>query len=288
MTSRAAVPHLLVFGGIASTQFGAALADKLFDRAGPAGVVLLRLAFAAILVTALARPDLRGRTRGQWRTLLLYGLVLGGMNWSAYEALDRLPLGVAVTIEFLGPLSVAIIGSRRPLDLVWAALAATGVGLLAAGHAHSSINAVGVAFALIAATCWALYILLAQRAGSVLPGVQALAVALVVGTLLVAPAGILDGGRALLQPGVLGAGLGVAVLSSVIPYSLELTALRRLPAGVFGLLMSLEPAVAALAGVIVLGQRLGLRIGVAVVLVTIASAATALRPAPALAASGRP
>ncbi|MBV9594852.1 MAG: EamA family transporter [Actinobacteria bacterium] len=264
----------MVIGGIASTQFGAAFADKLFDRAGPAGVVLLRLAFAALIVLIVARPRVRGRTRADWRVLIGFGLVLGGMNWSFYEALDRLPLGVAVTIEFAGPLVVTIAGSRRALDLIWAVFAATGVALLALDHSHGRSSLGGVGFAAVAGVCWAAYILLAQRAGAVLPGVQALAVALAVGTLLVIPAGWHEGGSRLLQPAVLGAGLAVALLSSVVPYSLEIIALRRLPAAAFGLLMSVEPAVAALAGVLVLDERLSARVIVALLLVVAASAGT--------------
>ncbi len=276
--SRSVVPQLLVLSGIASTQFGAAFADKLFDRAGPAGVVLMRLGFAALVVVIVARPQLRRCTRSDWRTLLLFGLVLGAMNWSFYEALDRLPLGVAVTIEFIGPLTVAIVGSRRLLDLLWAVFAATGVCLLAFGHGSGpSISAVGLLFALIAGTCWALYILLAKRAGTVLPGLQALAVALAAGTVLVLPAGIHDGGRELLNPTTLLSGFAVALLSSVIPYSLEITALRHLRAAAFGLLMSLEPAVAALAGVVVLGERLTWPLAAALVLVVTASAGTTVR-----------
>jgi len=271
---RSGVAQLMVIGGIASTQFGAAFADKLFDRAGPAGVVLLRLAFAALIVLIVARPRVRGRTRADWRVLIGFGLVLGGMNWSFYEALDRLPLGVAVTIEFAGPLVVTIAGSRRALDLIWAVFAATGVALLALDHSHGRSSLGGVGFAAVAGVCWAAYILLAQRAGAVLPGVQALAVALAVGTLLVIPAGWHEGGSRLLQPAVLGAGLAVALLSSVVPYSLEIIALRRLPAAAFGLLMSVEPAVAALAGVLVLDERLSARVIVALLLVVAASAGT--------------
>ena len=282
MPSRSVLPQLLVLSGIASTQFGAAFADKLFDRAGPAGVVLMRLGFAALVVWIVARPKLRARNRTEWRTLISFGLILGAMNWSFYEALARLPLGVAVTIEFVGPLTVAIAGSRRLLDLVWAVFAATGVGLLAFGHSSGQpISALGVLFALIAGTCWALYILLAKQAGAALPGLQALAVALAVGTLLVLPAGIHDGGRELLNPATLLGGFAVALLSSVVPYSLEITALRYLSTAAFGLLMSLEPAVAALAGVVVLGERLSLTLAIALLLVVVASAGTTVGPAQA-------
>jgi inner membrane transporter RhtA len=217
---------------------------------------------------------------------IAFGLVLGAMNWSFYEALDRLPLGVAVTIEFVGPLAVAVAGSRRPLDGVWVVLAGGGVVLLASRGSHQGIHPLGVVLALVAATCWALYILLSQRVGAAFARLDGLAIALGVGTLLVLPAGIAQGGDALLKPHVIIGGLGVALLSSLIPYSLELIALRRLSAYAFGLLMSLEPAVAALAGVLVLGQSVTAVLAIALVMVVAASVGNTLtarrlpKPAP--------
>lgn len=264
-------PQLLLLGSIGSVQFGAAFAATLFDRAGPGGLVFLRLAMSAIVLLALARPSLRGRSRTDLLAAIAFGLVLGGMNWSFYEALDRLPLGVAVTIEFTGPLAVAIAGSRRALDLVWALLAAGGVVLLATRGSHHGVTALGVGLVLIAAACWAGYILLSKRVGSVFPRLDGLAIALGVGTVLAAPAGVVEGGSALGSPAVLGGGLAVAVLSSLIPYSLEIVALRRLRPAVFGLLMSLEPAVAAVAGVLVLGESVGAMLLVAIAMVIGAS-----------------
>jgi inner membrane transporter RhtA len=257
-------------------QFGAAFANKLFAQAGPGGVVLLRLALSAALLVGIARPSLRGRTRADLRAAVVFGLVLAGMNWSFYEALDRLPLGVAVTIEFTGPLTVAVVGSRRALDILWVALAAAGVVLLALRGGHHGVHAAGVVLALVAAACWAAYILLSQRVGRAFAQLDGLAVALAVGTLLVIPAGAIEGGTAIFRPAVLAGGLAVALLSSLIPYSLEIMALRDLSAAAFGLLMSLEPAVAALAGVIVLGQSLTVVIAVALVLVVTASVGTTL------------
>jgi inner membrane transporter RhtA len=273
---RTAPPELLVLGGIGSVQFGAAFADKLFSQAGPGGVVLLRLLLSGAILLAIARPSLRRRGRADLVAAVTFGAVLAGMNWSFYEALDRLPLGVAVTIEFTGPLVVAVVGSRRFLDLLWVALAAGGVILLALRGGHHGVHATGVLLALVAAACWAAYILLSQRVGAAFAQLDGLAIALGVGALLVVPVGVVQGGDALLRPSVLAGGLGVALLSSLIPYSLEITALRRLSAYRFGLLMSLEPAVAALAGVIVLGQAMTAILAIALVMVLAASIGTTL------------
>ena len=269
-------PQLLLFGSIASVQFGSAFADKLFAQAGPGGVVLLRLALSALFLLAISRPSLRGRTRADLGAVIAFGLVLGAMNWSFYEALNRLPLGVAVTIEFVGPLAVAVGGSRRALDLIWVVLAGGGVALLALSGDHHGVSALGVLLALVAGTCWAAYILLSKRVGASFAALDGLAIALGIGTLLVIPAGVVEGGTALGQPGVLAGGLVVALLSSLIPYSLEIVALRRLSASTFGLLMSLQPAVAALAGVIVLSQHLTGVLLVALVMVVTASVGTTI------------
>jgi inner membrane transporter RhtA len=200
------------------------------------------------------------------------------MNYSLYLAFDRIPLGVAVTLEFVGPLGVAVAGSRRALDLLWVVLAAAGILLLAplGVLGGTDLDPVGVAFALLAGCLWACYILLSVRTGSAFPGGTGLVIALCVGTLVLFPFGIAGAGYALLDPKLLLASLGVAILSSVIPYSLELEALRKLPARVFGVLMSLEPAVAAIVGLIVLGERLEIRAVVAVLFVTIAAAGASL------------
>lgn len=278
-------PEALVLAGIGSVQFGAALADKLFAQAGPGGVVFLRLLLSAVILLTIARPSVRGRSRADTAAAIAFGLILGAMNWSFYEAIDRLPLGVAVTIEFTGPLVVAIAGSRRLLDLVWVSLAGGGVVLLASRGSHEGVHPLGVVLALVAATCWACYILLSQRVGRTFARLDGLALALAIGALVVTPAGIVQGGDALLRPGVFFGALGVALLSSVIPYSLELIALRRLSAYGFGLLMSLEPGVAAVVGVIVLGQTLTAVLAVALVMVVAASLGNTLTarrlPAPA-------
>ncbi|SHG47011.1 inner membrane transporter RhtA [Jatrophihabitans endophyticus] len=278
----AAPPQLLLLGAVGSVQFGSAFADKIFGSVGPGGVAFLRVLFTAVVLLVVVRPRLTGRTPAQLRLVAAYGLALAGMNWSFYEALDHLPLGVAVTVEFTGPLAVAVAGSRRLLDGVWVLLAGGGVALLASRGGEDGVEPIGIALVLIAASCWALYILLAKRVGASYGALEALALGMAVGTVLVAPAGVAQGGTALLHPGVLAGCLGVAVLSSLIPYSLELVALRRLSTAVFGLLMSLEPAMAALAGVLVLGEDVSVALAVAVVLVATASVGSSLtsrRPA---------
>jgi inner membrane transporter RhtA len=262
----------MVLAAASSLQVGAAFAVTLFDELGPGGAAFLRLALAAIVLCAIWRPSLAG----DLRVAAAFGVALGLMNWSIYESIDRIPLGVAVTIEFAGPLAVAVIGSRRPLDGLWIVLAAAGI-LLLADPGGGSVDGLGVLFALTAAVCWAAYIHLSQRTGRAFPGGSGLALAMVVGALVVAPAGFIQGGGALAEPDLLGSALVVALASSVLPYSLELEALRRLPAAVFGVLMSLEPAVAALAGLVVLGQDLGARELLAIAMVVVASAGATLR-----------
>lgn len=265
---------MLVLGAIVSVQAGGALAKTLFDRVGPGGAVWLRLMFAAAVMMPVTRPRRLGRTRAQLADLVGYALVLAAMNWSFYLALARLPLGVAVTVEFTGPLAVALAGSRRPRDVGWALLAGAGVVLLT-GQVGSPALA-GIEFALLAGGCWAAYILLAGRVGRADAGTGSLAAALAIGAVALAPVGIVSGGTRLVSPPALVGGLAVALLSSVIPYSLEMAALRRIRPAVFGVLMSLEPAAAALAGFAILGQALAPRELVAVALVTLASAGAAL------------
>jgi len=219
------------------------------------------------------RPSLR-LDRRTWMVIASYGIVLGSMNLCFYLALSRVPLGITVTIEFLGPLTVALLGSRRWLDALWAALAALGVVLLMEGRAN--LDLVGLAFALAAGTFWGIYILLSVALGRHTTSGNGLALGIAVATIIALPFGVVEGGSALLHPGVLVAGLGVALLSSVIPYSLELEALRTMPPRVFGILMSLEPAMAALAGLIVLGELLDWMQWIAVLCVVIASAGATL------------
>ncbi len=260
----------LVLGGIASVQFGAALAATLFDRAGPAGTALLRLVFGSLVLLAVWRPRLAGRTRAELELAAVFGLVLAGMNLSFYGAIDRIPLGIAVALEFVGPLTVALAGSRRRLDLLWVALAAVGIVALTRGGGHG-LDALGVTLALLAGALWGTYIVLNARLGQAFEGGTGLALAMCVGTVAVAPLGLVEGAGGLLSGEALALGAAVGVLSSAIPYSFEVEALRRIRPAVFGVLMSLEPAVAALAGLIVLGQRLGGRVLIGIALVIIAS-----------------
>jgi inner membrane transporter RhtA len=270
------VPLVLV--AITSLQFGAALAGTIFDEVGPAGTALLRALFAAVILIAVWRPSLRGHRARDLALVALFGLVLGGMNLCIYESFHRIPLGIAITIEFAGPLGVAVALSRRPLDLAWAALAAAGI-LLLADPGGGGVDALGVVFALVAAAGWAAYILIAQAAGRVFTGGRGVALAMAVAVLVPLAPGIATAGSDLLRPRFLAIACAVALMSSVLPYSLETEALRRLPARVFGVLMSIEPAVAAIAGLIVLGQGLSARDLVAIALVTAASVGV-MRQAP--------
>jgi inner membrane transporter RhtA len=276
--SRNVPPTVLVTFSIVSVQLGAAIAKTLFDSLGPGGTVFMRITFAALVLVLLVRPKLRGYDRAGYLVAGLFGLALSAMNLSIYLAIDRIPLGVAVTLEFVGPLGLAVAGSRRVLDLLWVVLAAAGILLLAplGLFGGMDLDPVGVAFALLAGCLWASYILLSARTGSAFPGGTGLVIALCVGTVILCPFGIADAGYALLDPKLLVAGFGVAMLSSAIPFSLELEALRKIPARVFGVLMSLEPAVAALAGLVVLGERLGMRAVAAVFFVTVAAAGASL------------
>ena len=247
-------PVWLVLGGILSVQFGAGIAKGLFDEVTPTTMVWLRLVTSAVVLGLFARPVLRGRSRDDWVVALGFGLSLGVMNWAIYQAFARIPLGLAVTIEFVGPLTLAILGSRRALDLVWAALAGLGVVLL--GFEPGDLDLAGVAFALVAGAAWAAYILLSAQTGRRWPGLDGLAVASVVATLLLAPFAVASGGSGLLDLRIVALGAAVGMLSSVIPYSLEITALRTIRPALFSVLMSLEPAAAALAGVVVLQEFL--------------------------------
>jgi inner membrane transporter RhtA len=277
-----------VLGAVVSTQIGAAFARGLFDDLGAGGTTFLRVAFAALMLLLVARPSVAGRPRGELWTAAAFGLSLAGMNLCFYEAIGRIPLGIAVTIEFLGPLGVAVALSRRRLDFAWIALAATGVALFADRGEGGSLDPAGVAFVLGAAAFWAAYILLSARTGRAFPGGSGLTLAMVIGALLLMPVGIAEGDDALLDPRLLLAGAGVALLASAIPYTLELEALRRMPTALFGIFLSIEPAVAALAGFVVLHQGVGVRDVVAIGLVVAASAGASVTAPPATEATVAP
>lgn len=275
--SRGAVALVLV--AILSVQVGASFSKQLFDRVEPIGIVWLRLLFSAVVLLVVARPQLRGRSRDDLLLVLAFGTSLATMNWAIYESFSRMPLGVAVTIEFLGPLGVAVAGSRKAVDLVWVVLAAAGVALL--GLDTDGVTLAGVLFALLAGAAWAAYIVLSAAVGRTWTGVSGLATASTVAAVALAVPAVLVSGDRLLDPTVLAVGAVVAMLSSVIPYSLELNALRAMPSKVFGILMSLEPAAAALVGLVVLGEMLGVSQWIAVACVVAASVGvtrTARRP----------
>lgn len=262
----------LVLFSIVSVQCGSALATKLFDRVGTEGAVFLRTSFAAAILLALSRPGISHIRQAGYRQVFLFGLIFLGMNGLFYASLDRIPLGAAVTLEFVGPLGVAILGSRRRVDLVWAFLAAAGIALLSDGLGSQGIFSLGAVMALGAGAFWGAYIIQSARVGAALPGLGGLAMAVAISAVLISPLGIAEGGSELLAPSTLAIGLAVGVISSVIPYSLELEALRRLLNAVFGVLMSLEPAVATLIGFLALSQALDPVELAAIALVVIASA----------------
>jgi inner membrane transporter RhtA len=247
-------PIWLVLVGILSVQLGAGFAKSLFDEISPTAIVWLRLATSSVILWLLARPTLRGRSREDWQVVLGFGLSLGVMNWAIYQSFSRIPLGIAVTIEFVGPLTLAVVGSRRARDLVWVVLAGAGVLLL--GFERADLSVAGVLYALLAGVAWGSYILLSASTGRRWPGFDGLTLASVVATALLLPFALHSGGSDLADPRILLIGAAVGLLSSVIPYTCELVALRTLRPAVFGILMSLEPAAAALAGLVVLHELL--------------------------------
>jgi inner membrane transporter RhtA len=293
-------PSALVVTGILSVQLGAGLAGRMFSEVGPAVMTGLRLWTGAALMAALGARGLARSVRDlvrerAWRdsaVVVAFGVTMGVMNFSIYQSFARIPLGIAVTIEFLGPLAVAVASSRRLIDVVWVALAGAGVALLSSGWTSLSVHhaapqtagsaaglpVTGVAFALVAAVCWAAYILLSASTGQRFGGSSGLVIAMVVAAVVVTPAAVASPAvrhGSVLQAGVLGTGIAVGLLSSVIPYRLELEALRRVPAGVFGIWMSVEPAVAALVGLVLLSEALLIRQWLAILLVIVACAGAA-------------
>lgn len=267
----------MVIIAILSVQLGSALATDLFDELGVGGVVFMRALVSAVVLMIIWRPNLR-ISREDIPVTLMFGVALAGMNLAFYESIDRIPLGTAVTIEFIGPLSVALITSHRRKDLIWVAMAATGILLLTGGIGGDDLNVTGILLALLAGTLWGCYIVLGKRMGEQYVGGQGLAIAMVVSSVLTLPFAFSAGMSELAQPEVLGLIIFVGILSSAFPFSLEMEAMRRLPSNVFGVFMSLEPAIAAMIGFLVLGQVVEPRELAAIALVVTASAG-ALRSA---------
>lgn len=284
-TSRFAVPAVpAVLIAILSVQGGAVLAKGLFPVLGPAGTTSLRVGLSALVLLAVTRPRLGELQLAQWRAVVPYGLALGLMNLLFYCALARIPLGLAVALEFVGPLALALAGARRWYEVMWAVLAALGIGLIAPWHGQG-LDVIGMGFALAAGGCWAVYIVLGQRTAAVLPGTQAVAIGMGVAAALVVPFGVASGSFYLLTPHLLALAGLLALFSSILPFTLEMQALRTLPARTFSILMSLEPAAAALSGWALLGERLTagqwLAVG-CIVAASLGSTLTTRRPAPAI------
>ncbi|MCO7204412.1 EamA family transporter [Microbacterium sp. CnD16-F] len=272
MTTRTAptTAVVLVVVGLCCQEVGASLAVLLFPQVGPLGMVMLRLVFSALILWLIARPSLRGHSRAAWTAVVQLGVALAVMNGFFYLALERLALGVTVTIEILGPLALSIIASRRASAWLWAGLALVGVVALGGGG-FDRLDPLGVVFALGAAVSWAFYILASAKVGAAIPKLDGLALAMAVGAVLSLPFGIVDAGASLLRLDLVALGAAVAVLSSTIPYALELIALRRLPAAAFSILMALAPATASFAGFLLLGQHLSLLEVAGIALVIVAS-----------------
>lgn len=264
---------LAVVIGMISLQSGASLAKQLFPVIGPAGGTALRLFFASAVLVAIWRPWRRWPSRGEWRALALYGLSLGCMNLLFYQAIARIPLGIAVALEFTGPLLVAVVSSRQQRDLVWVALAIVGVVLLLPiAPVSGRLDPLGIALALAAGGCWAAYIIFGQRAGGAIHGGTATTLGMCVAALVTVPYGAIVTGSSLLDWHLWPLGLGVGVLSSALPYSLEMVAMQAIPMRTFGILMSVEPAIAALSGLLFLGERLSPQQWLAIAAVIAASA----------------
>ena len=280
-----AVALLLV--AMLSIQCGASLAKSLFPAVGAAGATALRLVFATLLLAMVFRPWRMRITRAQWPALLLYGISLGVMNLAFYKSLETVPLGIAIALEFTGPLAVALFGSRHLRDVAWVALAVVGLLLLVPESGAHAVDPVGAAYALGAGACWASYIVFGQKAGGE-HGAQTVAAGTIIAALVAVPIGVAQAGSALLSPGLLPIALAVALLSSAFPYSMEMIALTKMPARTFGMLMSLEPAIGALCGLLFLGERLSVLQWLAIGAIIVASAGAATTSQPVAKPAGDP
>lgn len=273
-TGEKRVPYpavLMVLASILSIQVGSAMATNLFDELGVGGTVFMRSLVSAVALTIIWRPNFRIK-RADVPVTLIFGAVLAVLNFAFYEAIARVPLGTAVTIEFIGPLSVALITSHRRKDLIWVAMAAAGIVLLTGGIGGSDLDPFGLALAFISGVLWGTYILLGKRMGEAYEGGQGLAIAMCISSIITLPVAFGGGLGELKEPDILGLVLFVSLLSAALPFSLEMEAMRRLPSNVFGILMSLEPAIAATIGFLILDQGIGVRQLVAIALVVAASA----------------
>ena len=269
-------PLPAVLLGMFSVQCGAALAKNMFPVLGPIGTVSLRIALSAAVLCALFRPRLLSMERAQWQVIVPYGVVLAIMNLSFYLALARIPLGLAVTLEFTGPLAIAVLGSRRVQDFLWVLLAMAGIALIAPWQASRNVDTTGVLLALAAGMCWATYIVVGARVSRVMSAGPGVATGMLLATVAILPFTVASRSLLHLSPNLLLSGLGVALLSSALPYSLEMMALRSIPARTFGILMSLEPAIGAVSGMFLLGEHLNSRQWAAIALVMLASAGATL------------
>jgi len=281
-------PVGLLLIAMASIQSGASLAKSMFPIVGAQGTTTLRLVFASIIMVLVLRPWRAKFTAQSLRTVIIYGIALGGMNFLFYMSLRSIPLGIAVALEFTGPLAVAIYASRRAIDFLWIALAVSGLLLLIpSGATSADIDLLGTGYALGAGACWALYILYGQKAGND-NGIQTAALGVVIAALFIAPIGIVHAGAALLTPALIPAAIGVAILSTALPYSLEMVALTRMPARTFGTLMSIEPSFGALSGLLFLHEYLSVAQWLAIACIIGASVGATLtlrkESAPAVAA----
>lgn len=268
------VPAVLL--AIVSVQGGAAIAKSIFPVMGAAGTVALRIGLSAVILFAIYKPNLKTTTKSEWRLIFWYGLVLGAMNTSFYLALSRIPLGLAVTLEFIGPLLLAISTSRKIADFLWILLAAAGIALIAPWSAQSNIDLIGALLALLAGAFWAAYIVIGGKLSQIMDGGKAVSMGLLIASFVAVPAGIIEGNLAQLTPMMLLMGLGIALLSSAIPYTLEMNALKHMPAKTFSILMSLEPAVAAFCGLLFLREQLSVLEWAAIALVVVASTGATL------------
>jgi inner membrane transporter RhtA len=268
----ALMPVAFILVAAFSVQGGAAIAKGIFPHIGVAATAAVRIVLSAIILLVLFRPAVHRFTAAQWRAVVPYGITIGVMNLLFYEALVRIPLGLAVALEFVGPLAVAIIGSRRALDVVWVGLAMAGIALIAPFHADDAVDPIGVTYALLTGACWAAYIVLGGRVSQRLDAGVAVATGMAVAALVVTPYALVDGGIEKFAPSLLVPCAALAVLSSALPFTLEMKALRLLPGRTFSVFMSLEPVIAALCGLVLLGEQLSGLQWIAVALVVIASA----------------